>query len=566
MPSSTMFSDMDKNILEKMKNLNSHYVSSLEKFDGDVEEFSDDNDDIEGFDDDDVEGFDDDDVEGFDDDDVEGFDDDDNDDIEGFDDDDVEGFSDDNNDIEGFDDDDDEFSNIEGMKSSKKKSSKKKSSKKKSSKNKSSKNKSKNIFKKPKKPKKNKKKKKKKKKTKPIPKFDPIKYLITKFGGTSKDASIFKEILTILFTAFLAFLVAHNWYSNFLINPIYDRLESKLSAIKENDLTNAIFKYFVEIVKTIDEFIMSKIHKNIAEMTETSSFFGRRFVFYTILSFSFGVVSYFFKQVTILYDFTLKKLNELILIKKNDSKQLKKYFSDLLTSFLKQFTVNPVITSIVTIMYVIFFVSAAIKENSSSFFPAAIAQPTAVMLIWYIVKFAVLFAPTVMLSSTMLTIYFFYYSVIKNGGKDFYSLFKENIEHMNEKKVVFDNNSTNSFWSKIINNIESFFKVINLNFHEIFFFSTIMKLFPYILSFPSFILKFSFGAASIMYIYKLITSVLTKSKVGTETIENVGKGLDEFQEIITQIPVAKEKTKYSNMFDRIYHGYKDKNDTTTKTA
>ena len=379
MPSSTRFSDMDKNILEKMKTLNSDYVSSLEKFDGDVEGFEDDDDDVEGFE----------------------------------------------------DGDDDEFSNIEGMKSSKssnKKSSNKKSSNKKSSNKKSSNKKSsKNIFKKPKKPKKKKSKKKKKKKTKPIPKFDLINYLITKFGGTIKDASIFKEILTILFTAFLAFLVAHNWYSNFLTNPIYQRIGTYLDPLKQNDLTNAIFKYFVEIVNTVDEFIMGKIHKNIADTTEKSSFFGRRFVFYTILSFSFGVVSYFLKQVTILYDFILKKLNELILINKNDSTKFKKYLSDLLTSFLKQFTVNPVITSIVTIMYVIFFVSAAIKENSSSIFPASITQPTAVMLVWYIVKFAVLFAPTVMLSSTMLTIYAFYYSVINNGDKSFYSLFKENI-------------------------------------------------------------------------------------------------------------------------------------------
>jgi hypothetical protein len=88
-----------------------------------------------------------------------------------------------------------------------------------------------------------------------------------------------------------------------------------------------------------------------------------------------------------------------------------------------------------------------------------------------------------------------------------------------------------------------------------------MKLFPYILSFPSFILKFSFGAASMMYIYKLIAAVLPKYKFGTETIEKVGKGLDELQEKIKEnvkeIPVVNEQMKFSNMFDKLYHKYKD---------
>ena len=508
MPSSAMFSDMDKNILEKMKNINSNYVSSLDTF---IDGFSNEIDDVEGFEDD-VDGFEDGDDEGF------------EDDVEGFEDDD-EGFEDDD---EGFEDDD-EFSNIEGMKS------------------------------------KPKKKKKKKKKTKPIPKFDLISYLITKFDGTSKDVSILKQILTILFTVFLAFVVAHNWYSNFLSNPIFDRLESKLSALKQNNLINAISKYFVEIVKTVEEFIMGKISKSVTETAETSSFFGRRFVFYALLSFSFGVVSYFLKQVLIMYNYTIDKINELMFIKKNDSKRLKKYFGDLGTSFLKQFTVNPVITSIVTIMFIIFYVSDVIKENSSSILPPALAQPGAALMVWYIVKFAVLFAPTVMFSSTLLSIYIFYYSVIKNGDKDFYSLYKQNTEHMNEKKVFFDNDFSTSFWSNLKNNVEKMFREINVNFHEIFFFSTIMKIFPYIFSFPSFILKFGFGSFGIIFIYKFITSILTKYKVGTETISKIKMGVAEIEEEYKQIPIV-EKIESANIFDQLYAPFKDKNDTTIKTA
>jgi hypothetical protein len=84
-----------------------------------------------------------------------------------------------------------------------------------------------------------------------------------------------------------------------------------------------------------------------------------------------------------------------------------------------------------------------------------------------------------------------------------------------------------------------------------------MKLLPYIFSFQSTVLKLFLSTAGIIYIYKLITAVLKKYEIGTDAILKVEKGVDELKSNIEQIPVVEEK-KFTNMFDRIYHSYKDK--------
>ncbi len=97
----TLFSKMN-DFVDGITELENNLKELNDKL-GNVEGFTGEDDDEEGFEDDDEEGFEDDDEEGFEDDDEEGFEDDDE---EGFEDDDEEGFEDD--DAEGFEDDDEE--------------------------------------------------------------------------------------------------------------------------------------------------------------------------------------------------------------------------------------------------------------------------------------------------------------------------------------------------------------------------------------------------------------------------------------------------------------------------
>lgn len=145
-------------------------------------------------------------------------------------------------DEEGFDNysDSDEEGSIEGMKS-KKKSSKKKSSKKKSSKKKSSKKKS------------------SKKYPETIPSPDLIGWAVQKANGTKNDEKLVKSILNSLFVTFLSFLIAHNWYYNFFVNPTKFRLEESLSFLKENEFIHFFTIYTVQIITSIENFIMENI-------------------------------------------------------------------------------------------------------------------------------------------------------------------------------------------------------------------------------------------------------------------------------------------------------------------
>jgi len=58
---------------------------------------------------------------------------------------------------------------------------------------------------------------------------------------------------------------------------------------------------------------------------------------------------------------------------------------------------------------------------------------------------------------------------------------------------------------------------------------------------------------------------LTKYKVGAETISKIEKGVVEIEEQYKQMPIE-QKIESTNIFDQLYAPFKNKNDTTIKTA
>jgi hypothetical protein len=512
MSSSTKFSDIDDNkILEKMKLLNSDYVDSIYTF---AEGFSDDNDDN------DDEGFAD--------------DNDDNDD---------EGFSDDNddNDDEGFSDDELDNS-VEGMKS------------------------------------------KSKSKSPPdpefIPKIDMIDYLIRKAGGSSKDVSIAKKILTMLFTTFLSFLIAHNWYSNFFTYPVTERLSHKFSSLKENEFIDYISTYVVQLVSIIDEYVMVKIPTKVKEFTNTSAYFGRRTVFYVFISVSLGLISFFLRQFSMIIEYIRKELNKLINVIRNYASNpvgLRNYFRDLINAAFNQiflFKGNPVLSSILGISYLMVFTSNIIADKTKGIFenvfniiPASMTKLAAgniFYLIYLVFKFAMFYQPTIAFSSFIVTIYFFYYSIMKTGIKSLYSLYQENDANMNDGRVAFKTELFGNFQ----NGIENFLKVITNNFHEIVWFFSIRRNFADMFTLSSNYLKTLFLGPGIMAIFKIIYHVLSKYGIGTEELNAVSQGISEINKNVDFTNYIEKKFEkeedpnqakehfFANMFEKIYHPYK----------
>ena len=483
---SPMFSDIDKNILEKMKLLNSDYVDSIHTF--------------------------------------------------------AEGFSNDDDDDEldeGFSNDDEDL--IEGMKSNSKP---------------------------------------KAKTPEFIPKIDTIEYLIKKAGGSSKDVSIAKKILTMLFATFLSFLIAHNWYSNFFTHPVRERLSDSLSGLQSNQFIDYISTYVVQLVSSIDDYLMVKIPNKVRQLSNTSAYFGRRTVFYLFLSVSLGLVPYFLGQISIIIEYIRKELNSLINVIRNYTANpvgLRNYFHDLVNTFFNQiflFKGNPVLSSILGISYLMVFISnivadqtKGIIENVFSIIPASmtkLATGNIFYLIYLLFKFAMFYQPTIAFSSFIITAYMFYYSIMKTGIKNIYSLYKENDAHMNDGRVAFKTELFANFQNKI----ESFLKVVTNNFHEIVLFFSIRQHFADMFSLSSNFLKTVFLGPGIISVFKIIYSVLEKYGIGKEEMESVAKGISEINKNVDLYDYVETKFKkeedpksekehfFANMFERIYNPYK----------
>jgi hypothetical protein len=129
-----------------------------------------------------------------------------------------------------------------------------------------------------------------------IPSPDLIGWAVQKAQGTKNDETMVKNILNSLFVTFLSFLIAHNWYYTFFVNPTKFRFEDTFSFLSENDFTHFFTIYIVQIVTTIETFIMESIPGKFNFVMENTPF-GKRSIFFFILSASLASVPYFLKQV-----------------------------------------------------------------------------------------------------------------------------------------------------------------------------------------------------------------------------------------------------------------------------
>jgi hypothetical protein len=386
--------------------------------------------------------------------------------------------------VEGFDDD-----LIEGMKS---KNKSKKSAKSKGSKGKNS--------------------------------FDIIAWAVNKAKGTVNDEQIIKSVLNTLFVTFLSFLIAHNWYSNFLTNQSYFRIESILKS--ENTFIKYFTEYIVNIVITIETFLMCKIPGYLNTLKDTQ-IFGKRSVFYIILMASLSFVPYFLAQLMAMYEYLKAEAIKLYFVIQNYNNSpvgLRNYIRDLISnffSFIFLFKGNPFISGIIGFLFFVEFVKSLISQYES------LIQKPILLGIYNVFKFAIFYQPTVAFSSLILTAYFLYFSVFRlpiiNGiGGIFREMFK-NAEDMNKEKIKF---SFSESIEKIINFIVD-------NFHQIVLLFILKQNFPIILNMDSVIAKFIFIALVVIGVLKLLYSILEKKGIGIEekqvlesNIEIVSKELE----------------------------------------
>jgi hypothetical protein len=354
--------------------------------------------------------------------------------------------------------------------------------------------------------------------------FDIIAWAVNKAKGTINDEQIIKSVLNTLFVTFLSFLIAHNWYSNFLTNQSYFRIENILKS--ENTFIQYFTEYIVNIVITIETFLMCKIPGYLNTLKDTQ-IFGKRSVFYIILMASLSFVPYFLAQLMAMYEYLKAQAIKLFFVIQNYNKSpvgLRNYIRDLISnffSFIFLFKGNPFISGIIGFLFFVEFVKSLISQYEF------IIQKPILLGIYNVFKFAIFYQPTVAFSSLILTAYFLYFSVFRlpiiNGiGGIFREMFK-NAEDMNKEKIKF---SFSESIEKIINFIVD-------NFHQIVLLFILKQNFPIILNMDSVIAKFIFIALVVIGVLKLLYSILEKKGIGIEekrvlesNIEIVSKELE----------------------------------------
>ena len=464
-----------------------------------------------------------------------------------------EGFDSDS-DVEGFDNDSDsDNGSIEGMKS-KKKSSKKKSSKKKK----------KSSIKYP----------------KNIPKFDLIGWAVRKANGTKNDEKMIKNILNSLFVTFLSFLIAHNWYYTFFVNPTKFRFEDAFEFLKENEFTHFFTIYIVQIVTTIETFIMESIPGKFNSTME-NTLFGKRSVFFFILSASLASVPYFLKQLNSVFEYLRNQINRLIDVIRKYNKSpvgLRNYIRDLITKLFNSiflFKGNAQLSSVIGIIFVVKYMknimvdhSKGIIENATEVIPSFFTKlltGTIFYIIFIVFKFAMFYQPTIAFSSFIIAAYMFYFSIVRlpkiNGFFGTFSAVAENNKHMNDGKVIFDR----EVFSKFKNGIEDALRFIMLNSHQIILLFTLKANIGNLLKIESKTFKTVMLGLGIAGVFKLLYSVLEKYGIGQSEVKELG---NEFEELSKEIKenienienIEKQDLKKipnaETMFERIYKPYK----------
>ena len=347
--------------------------------------------------------------------------------------------------------------------------------------------------------------------------FDIIAWAVNKAKGTVNDEQIIKSVLNSLFVTFLSFLIAHNWYSNFLTNQSYFRIESILKS--ENTFIKYFTEYIVNIVITIETFLMCKIPGYLNTLKDIP-IFGKRSVFYIILMASLSFVPYFLAQLMAMYEYLKAQAIKLYFVIMNYNKSpvgLRNYIRDLISNFFSYiflFKGNPFISGIIGFLFFVEFMKSLISQFEF------IMQKPILLGIYNVFKFAIFYQPTVAFSSLILTAYFLYFSVFRlpiiNG---FWGMFREmfkNAEDMNKEKIKF---SFSESIEKIINFIVE-------NFHQIVLLFILKQNFPIILQMDSVIAKFIFIALVVIGVLKLLYSILEKKGIGIEEKKEIEKNID----------------------------------------
>ena len=454
----------------------------------------------------------------------------------------------------------------------KKKSKKKKSKKKKKKKKKSNKNKS----------KKKKSSKKKKKITlkesidyfETIINFDLIGWAVMEANGSKNDERLVKNILNSLFMTFLSFLVAHNWYYTFFINPTKFRLENAFEFLKENEFTHFFTIYIVQVVKTIDTFIMENLPVKFDSIM-ANTFFGKRAIFFSILSVSLMTVPYLLKQLKSIFEYLRNQINDLVFVITNYKKSpvgLRNYIHELISTFFNSillFKGNSVLSGLIGIIFVTKYMenvmvdhSKGIIENATEVIPSFFTKMLAgnfFYIIYLVFKFAIFYQPTIAFSSFIITAYMFYFSVLRlpkiNGIFGVFSAISENSKHMNDGKVLFERD----MFSKFKNGIEDALRFIMQNSHQIILLFTLKSNIGKITNIKSKTFKTVMISLGIVGALKILYSVLEKYGIGKSEVKELG---DEFEELSKEFKENIEKqdleqtSGIETMFDRIYKPYK----------
>lgn len=452
---------------------------------------------------------------------------------------------------EGFDSDNNSDSDegpIEGMKSKKKKkSSKKKSS---SKKNKGSKY------------------------PEIIPSPDLIGWAVQKAKGTKNDETMVKNILNSLFVTFLSFLIAHNWYYTFFVNPTKFRFDDTFSFLSENDFTHFFTIYIVQIVTTIETFIMESIPGKFNFVMENTPF-GKRSIFFFILSASLASVPYFLKQLKSIFEYLRNQINRLINVIRNYNKSpvgLRNYIHDLISKFFNSillFKGNALLSGVIGIIFVVKYMknimvdhSKGIIENATEVIPSfftKLLSGTIFYIIFLVFKFAMFYQPTIAFSSFIITAYMFYFSIVRlpkiNGIGGAFIAVTENNKHMNDGRVMFKLD----VFSKFKNGIEDALRFIMQNSHQIILLFTLKANIGNLLKIESKTFKTTLLTGGIAGVFKLLYSVLEKYGIGESEVKELG---NEFQELSKEIqeniekPDLKKIPNAETMFERIYKPYK----------
>jgi len=339
--------------------------------------------------------------------------------------------------------------------------------------------------------------------------------------------------------------------------------------------------YIVQIVIAIEQFIMVSIPGKL-DFLMTITPFGRRSIFYFIFSFSLGTVPYFLKQIKSIFLYFEKQIVQLIKILinyKNAPGELGKFIRDTISKLFNSifaFKGNPALSPLIGVIFVMKFMenmvidhAKGIIENATSVIPAFFAKLLAgsiFYIIYIFFKFAMFYQPTIAFSSLIITVYFFYFSIVRlptiNGLGGAFSTVAENNKHMNDGRVVFKHDLVSGFK----NNIEEVLKFFTNNAHQIIMLFALKTNFIHLFNMESKFFKTTFAIAGITAAVKLLFSIFVKYGIGSEETQELGK---EIVNLTAEIQAnfeasntndAESKTtdsnEYESMFDRIYKPYK----------